>query len=204
MLINQIHQMPNWCDNYLEIIGDDDEFAKFMKENVNEDNELSFAMSVPDPDEVKDKPLTVLEGYTNNWYIENWGTKWNAQASQVGDDDITFQTAWGPPVAWLKKVAEKYASLEFTLRYAECGVGFSGLIEYHQADADGCVGGHRWGDCGDYYGEKYCDNCGGTWQWDCCETDWKHDYDMCVKCYDNACKTIKSTVRSKKIEKLPI
>jgi len=183
-------QMPNWCDNYLQIGGDDDEVAKFMKENINEDNELSFAMSYPIPDDVTDY---------YHWCFENWGTKWEPDESQVDDSDITFQTAWGPPDLWLKEVAEKYSSLSFTLRYAEPGMGFSGLLEY----VDGNLVTELYGGCGEYYGSKYCDNCEEDINWDCCDTDWKDDFDMCVTCFDEACKTIKNAVRSKKIQQLP-
>ena len=189
--------MPNWCGNSLKIFGDDDEVAKFMEENINEDNELSFAMSCPDPDAATD------DDYQNSWCIENWGTKWDARECEIDDCDncIYFNTAWAPPEAWLEKVAEKYSSLQFTLRYEEGGCDFSGVLEYVDGklvnDEDGC--------CGEYYGSKYCYHCEEYFEWDCCGLggDWKHDFHICVECYDNASKIIKSAVRSKKIEKLP-
>ena len=183
--------MPNWCDNYLQIGGDDDEVAKFMKENINEDDELSFAMSCPVPDDVTDD---------YHWCIDNWGTKWDANDTKVCDSDINFETAWSPPEAWLKKVAEKYTSLSFTLRYAEGGIGFSGVREY----VDGNLVTELDGECGEYYGSKYCHNCQEDIWWEYCDADWKKkDFNMCTACYDAACKTIKSAVRSKKIQQLP-
>ena len=181
--------MPNWCENYLEVCGSEDEVAKFMKENMNEDNELSFQMSVPNPN----------GEYNNLWSIENWGTKWEANETQLDDRGIHFETAWGPPSAWLEKVAEKYSSLQFTMRYAEGGQDFSGLIEYQNGE---CITEED-GECGEYFGYKYCHNCQEDTWWEYCDINWKDDFDMCTTCFGNACKTIRNAVRSKKIRQLP-
>jgi hypothetical protein len=184
-------QMPNWCENYLQIIGDDDEVAKFMKENVNEDNELSFAMSCPVPEE--------LEDWDNRWCIENWGTKWDANETIEDDEGTHFNTAWGPPRVWLEKVAEKYSYLQFSLRYAEEGMDFSGLVEYQNGE---CITDED-DVCGEYFGYKYCHNCQAEIWWEYRDTDWNDEFNMCTNCFGNACKTIKNAVRSKKIEQLP-
>ena len=184
--------MPNWCDNHLQICGSDDAVAKFMKENVNRDNELSFAMSCPVPEELGD--------WDYYWCRDNWGTKWDATDSQVEDSDIHFNTAWGPPTAWLEKVAEKYSTLSFTLRYAESGCGFSGVLKY----VDGILVTELDGKCGDYFGYKYCHNCQEELWWEYCDFDmWKDDFNMCAQCFNEACITIKNAVRSKKIQQLP-
>ena len=84
------------------------------------------------------------------WRIENWGTKWDAHfdgpfgamVAPGGDVSATvdseglylvagtaiynFDTAWGPPVAWLQKMAPMVPWLKFTLRYAEMGMDFAG------------------------------------------------------------------------------
>jgi len=183
--------MPDWCDNHLQICGSDDEVAKFMKENLNRDNELLFEMSVPNPN----------GEYNNLWCIENWGTKWepNMIYDKPENQEIYFYTAWTPPTAWLEKVAEKYTSLQFTLRYAESGIGFSGILEY----VDGSLVTELVDECGEYYGGKYCYNCKYDIWWEVCDTYWKDDFNMCVECFDKACITIKNAVRSKKIQQLP-
>jgi len=183
--------MPNWCDNHLQICGSDDEVAKFMKENVNEDDELSFAMSCPIPDDDTDN---------YRWCIENWGTKWEPDMVQEPEDqDFYFNTAWCPPTAWLKTVAEKYTSLSFHLRYAESGCDFSGLVEYENGE---CITDE--GDiCGEYYGYKWCHNCQENIYWEYRDPDWNNQLCMCTACVRDACKTIKNAVRSKKIQQLP-
>jgi len=189
--------MPNWCENYLEIIGSDDDIKKFWKENT-EDNKFSFNMSCPVPEE--------LGEWDYDWCIQNWGTKWEPDMEELepeelepGNQDFYFNTAWAPPVAWLKTVAEKYTSLSFQLRYAEPGMGFSGFIDYENGE---CITEEQ-GYCGEYYGGKWCDKCEEEISWENCDTNWNNEFCMCTNCFDDACKTIKNAVRSKKIRQLP-
>jgi len=165
-----------------------------MKENM-EDGKLSFAKAVPEPE---------YEGGWDrlNWRIDNWGTKWNPEMRhdyKEGDKTLYFETAWSPPDGWLKPVANKYPNLCFSLRFAEPGCDFSGIIKWEYGE----LVKKDSGDNGVYYGLRYCENCGDCISWDCCDTDWNHDFGMCTNCFDEACKTIKSAVRTKKIEKLP-
>lgn len=187
--------MPNWCDNKLEICGSDADVDKFMKENM-EDGKLSFAKAVPEPE------YEGRMGWNNNWRIENWGTKWEPDMRhdyKEGDNTLYFDTAWSPPDIWLETVANKYPNLCFSLRYAEGGCDFSGFIKYLYGE----LVRNEEGDYGKYYGEQYCENCEECINWDCCDNGWNRKFDMCTNCFDKACKTIKSAVRTKKIEKLP-
>lgn len=77
-----------------------------------------------------------------DWGIKYLGTKWDAELSFLDDrgfiwgnlDDIkedntiTFliETAWSPPIEWLKKVQEKYPNLKFHMYFLDEGMGFSG------------------------------------------------------------------------------
>ena len=58
------------------------------------------------------------------------------------------------PVEWLKAVMQKYPELHFQLKYAEEGIGFSGIMEGQ---------GEEWsdseGEYGEYYGLIYCELC---------------------------------------------
>ena len=183
----------NWCENELEICGSDADVEKFMKENM-EDGELLFAKAVPEPEYE-----SVRERY--DWRIQNWGTKWETRIhyTEEGYNTLYFETAWGPPDSWLESVANKYPNLCFSLRFAEPGYDFSGIIKWEYGE----LVENEEGDCGEYYGERYCENCDEGVNWDCCDTDWNDEFDMCTRCFDKACKTIKSAVRAKKIEKLP-
>lgn len=55
------------------------------------------------------------------WCYANWGTKWNAGESQITEDgdfyEVYFDTAWAPPVDWLKTLHNK--GIEFDLEWHE-------------------------------------------------------------------------------------
>jgi hypothetical protein len=66
-----------------------------------------------------------------SWSIHNWGTKWDASDGGINSDheselDVSFETAWAPPIEWLEKASIKYKKLKFTLEYTEEGMSFEG------------------------------------------------------------------------------
>lgn len=132
--------MPNWCNNTLDVCGEEESIQKFYNENrIEEDNDekelqktdLSFRNSVP-----------FSKGeWDYNEAVQIWGTKWDANEVDVdiGDEQLTyhFQTAWGPPKEWLEKVAKKYPELTFELFYEEPGMDFLGRVEYEDGELTG-------------------------------------------------------------------
>lgn len=76
-----------------------------------------------------------------DWYVENWGTKWNAYEVTPSEDftHAFFETAWSPPIDWLKTLAVKVEEagirdFNATLKYAEGGIWFGG--EFFIAEPD--------------------------------------------------------------------
>ena len=66
-----------------------------------------------------------------NWYDwcrDNWGTKWSA--GQCGMEDfgtmlqISFDTAWAPPEAWVRNTAKVFPTLTFGVDYQVEGENF--------------------------------------------------------------------------------
>lgn len=117
--------MPNWCSNTLVLEGDAKYIHKFCLENLN-DEDIDFALCCPQPENITD---------WYEWCVREWGTKWNAGEtsnlffSSNGEKlSITFDTAWSPPIPWVKKVAIKYPDLTITLLYSEPGSDYSGEI----------------------------------------------------------------------------
>ena len=120
--------MPNYVYNRLTIIGKmPAEIQKFYFENKpvkaphQEDESLSFNMSVPEPNGPMD------------WRIENWGCKWDASNTKCvsGETklDYTFTTPWSPPSAWLDTVSRKYPALTFYLRFEDEAFAFFALAK---------------------------------------------------------------------------
>lgn len=106
--------MPNWCENTITIVGSKDMLDDF------EEHKLNFNHYVPRPVEEE-----------NNWYewnCENWGTKWEVEPNDVNiinrDDEkieLEFQTAWCPPIAFLKKLCLMYSKIYIECNYVEEG-----------------------------------------------------------------------------------
>ena len=141
--------MPNWCDNDLYVIGEIIDVKLFKSENII-NNELDFSLKLPKPDGV--------DWY--DWNMHNWGTKWNCKNSVINnimpdeDDDqkyiivISFETAWSPPLKWIKYIAEQYPTLAIHNKYSEINCDFSGLFSVKDKD----VLCDSYGDYGEYHG----------------------------------------------------
>jgi hypothetical protein len=79
----------------------------------------------------------LLSGY--NWEHSNWGVKWGASDAYISDQGRTgdcysvfydFNTAWGPPITFMDKLAALYPNLMFSLSYSEEGMNFAGDVEW--------------------------------------------------------------------------
>jgi len=77
----------------------------------------------------------ISSGY--DWEVANWGCKWGASQVQIMYDGTNgeplvyaFETPWGPPEAFLDRVAEMYPELEFHIEFKEEGMCFEGSSTY--------------------------------------------------------------------------
>ncbi|MAH51402.1 hypothetical protein CMI37_36640 [Candidatus Pacearchaeota archaeon] len=118
--------MPNWCENRLVVRGEKEDMTKFLKvinDKTTRSQNLLNAF-IPAPSDEED---------LYHWHIENWGTKWDVdfEDATIEDDyaEFSFDSAWGPPVVWLEKVAKKYPKLKFSLKYEEPGMDFIGCAK---------------------------------------------------------------------------
>ena len=186
--------MPNWCENVLDIDGDKEEIARFVKENTTKNGCLSFQKALPLPENEED---------WFNWCCDNWGTKWDISSEDDEDDydakmredatSVGFYTAWSPPINWLQYVALMYPTLKFELRYGEPGNNFSGYIVIQNDE----ILEEEEGDCGVYYSDKYCENCEDYIYWEEKE-DYDFELEICVCCRDKAFAKIKKCIQVKK------
>lgn len=133
--------MPNWCNNRLQVTGNDFEVSRFVKENQGEDCPLSFNASVPEerndikwwiPAEKADVDGPVIHTPKGdfkfdwyNWRLVNWGTKWDCSDvcmdADPGCATYDFSTAWCAPVDWVRAIVKKYPTLSFSLTACEPG-----------------------------------------------------------------------------------
>ena len=78
----------------------------------------------------------MLDYQVANWYdwcVKNWGTKWNAYGvGKWKGNEISFQTAWCPPVPVISKMSEIYPEVDFILEYADEGGGFLGWTTFQK------------------------------------------------------------------------
>ena len=59
-----------------------------------------------------------------SWAIDAWDTKWNAYSQEdLGEDGISFQTAWSNPLVVMAALSFKYPDAEFNVRYADEDLG---------------------------------------------------------------------------------
>jgi len=72
-------------------------------------------------------------GYAHwyDWQVANWGTKWDARVEDFQDENpkdvmIYFDTAWSPPVEFLRWFSEKNPDVVFSMEYDEEGMFFEG------------------------------------------------------------------------------
>ena len=119
--------MPNWCENYLSVIGNKEEVRKFYEKGLEESpykKQGTWSLFPYHP---------YLGEWNYDWCCDNWGTKWDIDFMDYGEanlyDDIftaCFETAWAPPIDWLMKVQNDYPTLKFDLEYSESGTQFRG------------------------------------------------------------------------------
>ena len=134
--------MPNWCANRLRISGPTEDLVRFQKEAVgfspwhpsepaDEPAALNFHSLVPIP------PDVLAAGYGTSgcdWEWQYWGCKWGAVHVTMVDEWeggalYEFDTAWSPPLPFLKLVSKAWPTLVFVMDYEEPLDGFKGLAQ---------------------------------------------------------------------------
>ncbi len=65
-----------------------------------------------------------------NWCIRHWGSKWNAETYERDWDgsSILFDTAWNPPMGFVRALSRKYRDIQFELRFVEPGMNMNGRV----------------------------------------------------------------------------
>jgi len=148
--------MPNWCENNLSVIGDENEIRRFcetglitvVEKNGDIKQEWSLEPYYPYPD----------GNWDHDWCVKHWGTKWDANYTFHECDKnsffVRFLSAYNPPVDWLHKVQQDYPTLKFKLTYIEvfesfCGIAFTEIKDENKSTF---IGDYR-DDCREFVNE---------------------------------------------------
>lgn len=147
--------MPNWCKNNLRIKDNGEKTLELLEYVKDEEGNFTMNKAVPMPKELEDteSPNTaseeekkkLIEKYgVDNWYdwhCNNWGVKWDASESgfwKDGDDwMISFQTPWGPPCEFIRKLSKQFPKMTFIVQFADEGIGSPPLGQYTCTDGTG-------------------------------------------------------------------
>jgi hypothetical protein len=153
--------MPNWCFNRLTVDTTSEGgklLAKaFKPKHKREDGSLDaspFQDLLPCPKELLETQATFSKEPTNqqirnkekyghtdwySWNVANWGTKWDARVEDFDDSDpnqiyVYFETAWSPPVEFMKWFVSQHPDAYFRNEYDEEGMQFEGVTENSKKD----------------------------------------------------------------------
>lgn len=126
--------MPNWCHNKLKIRSNLRlkesliEFAKWMGEN----QPLSFEKLLPTP---------VIKS-RSKWREEHWGIKYDVHRhecfrTQSSENiEISFITAWKPPLQGLIFLSDKFPELIFELTFSEPKKSLAGFATIRRGELE--------------------------------------------------------------------
>jgi hypothetical protein len=196
--------MPNWCDNMLTVEGEQEKLQEFKKkaefhgkvevtsggEDYQYDTDLSLGNFLPLPKELvgttapsREKNEELIKKYgADNWYdwqVMNWGVKWDVNATLSSEDENVlkywFDSAWCPPLEWLRAVGKLYPELEFTLDYEESGCQFEGTMYAH---------GDEFWDEEREYSKVWCDECQEEVEKNLATYDEERGW-VCDDCFEN-------------------
>jgi hypothetical protein len=143
--------MPNHCYNVLKLTDNPSKTKETLKSYIKKEDgeevfdfnkvikmpeELNITSTNPDTKTKEGRELKKQQdeniknhGFKDwyDWSVANWGTKWNSYENYMGEDSISFQTAWSPPIPVIVKLAEK-TKKSWTLMYSEIGCDFCGKL----------------------------------------------------------------------------
>lgn len=144
--------MPNWCYNKLVVTGNQKDLNRFKGQAIVTEGREATALSIenffPTPQEAlaggdqmqgNGDNIKLPDWY--NWRVENWGSKWDINATLEDEADNMLQygydSAWAPVNTFLGRVSEMFPNLEFRVEWQEPGMCFSGEATYKDGEMTG-------------------------------------------------------------------
>ncbi len=126
--------MPNWCENRAYIEASQKDIDAIIQAVQSADDSKLLSYLYPEPEYPEDVVGVMPSWYS--WRVLHWGTKWEVDAEIVSTGDgwinLSFYSAWGPPIAAFKNWVLQSDDRSYNLRYIEWGMAFCG-----EDDSDG-------------------------------------------------------------------
>lgn len=133
------YKMPNWCNNSINIYGDEGTISTLTSVLKGlKSNDYVFQSLIGIPSHMSEAD------YKDKWYdtnIEWFGTKWDISADEhaftFGKEEISFfcETAWSPPIQFLENLCKMYKVNAYVF-YSEGGIGFAGQTDFIWTDGE--------------------------------------------------------------------
>lgn len=145
--------MPNHCESDLKVNGSKKDIEAFFAAVKSDDKLIDANKILPYPKVYADADENAAvwrksnpdksfadapkDGYNSGgyeWCVSNWGTKWGMydfSEIETGKTfaNVSFQSAWAPPLPLILKASEMFPEIVLTLRYFERGAGYKGVLK---------------------------------------------------------------------------
>lgn len=146
--------MPNWCENDLQVTGDEARVREVLDFAGAGETAIDFNHFIPYPTgfaeadraadawrkshDTREWASAPKDGFNSGgyeWCIAHWGTKWNARRTAAGKVTVRptgasavvhFDRAWNPPLPVVLSASRRFPDLVFDLRWYERGMGARG------------------------------------------------------------------------------
>lgn len=119
--------MPNWCNNTVEFVGDEQAINKIA---LGFQSEKPFEFIIG-----KDPSFTEEDWYNHN--CARYGTKWDVEPLDPREVHligrtliVSFLNAWSPPINFVSEVCKQYG-VEANIQYFESGSDFAGEVIFN-------------------------------------------------------------------------
>ncbi|UOY05721.1 hypothetical protein L0P88_17445 [Muricauda sp. SCSIO 64092] len=127
--------MANHCYNYITINGNSTELNELYERLTKEQGYVDFKHVLGRKHEI-----------TYGEIFQVVGTKWFTPEIERVDDGIILSgdSAWSPPVALFKNLAEQFTSLQICMGFEESGMDFGGEIQINKNGVKEIFSGTFW------------------------------------------------------------
>ena len=133
--------MPNWCNNFIMISGEESNMKPIydlFNNRIPQDETLVMTTLVPENEEFH--KIEASGKFLLSPYVEYYGCKWDfplneCDMAKLEPDDVSFAnvTAWSPPEAFCQRLSKKYG-VDVTVQYSEGGNNFAGTTSYSNGE----------------------------------------------------------------------